>query len=138
MTRPPSSGVMSPAATAASTDEDATWTVDADWVSVALEAGGGVRPHRVFLSAGTLEPRFVTSVEQQSALFSAGGVPVRSYISPGTGHEWGTWRRSLQELEDACGQVEQAAHRAFLELRRLYGQQDEAFTFTLPLARGLR
>ncbi|MEX2291265.1 MAG: SCO6880 family protein [Mycobacteriales bacterium] len=46
--------------------------------------------------------------------------------------------RSLQELEDGCGQVEQAAHRAFLELRRLYGQQDEAFTFTLPLARGLR
>jgi hypothetical protein len=46
--------------------------------------------------------------------------------------------RSLEELEDACGQVEQAAHRAFLEVRRLYGQQDEAFTFTLPLARGLR
>jgi hypothetical protein len=46
--------------------------------------------------------------------------------------------RSLQELEDGCGQVEQAAHRAFLELRRLYGQQDEAFTFTLPLGRGLR
>jgi hypothetical protein len=46
--------------------------------------------------------------------------------------------RSLQELEDGCGQVEHAAHRAFLELRRLYGQQDEAFTFTLPLARGLR
>jgi len=46
--------------------------------------------------------------------------------------------RSLQELEDGCGQVEQAAHRAFLELRRLYGQQDEAFSFTLPLGRGLR
>jgi hypothetical protein len=46
--------------------------------------------------------------------------------------------RSLEELEDACGQVEQAAHRAFLEIRRLYGQQDDAFTFTLPLARGLR
>jgi hypothetical protein len=46
--------------------------------------------------------------------------------------------RSLDELEDACSQVEQAAHRAFLEIRRLYGQQDEAFTFTLPLARGLR
>jgi hypothetical protein len=46
--------------------------------------------------------------------------------------------RTLEELEDGCGQVEQAAHRAFLELRRLYGQQDEAFTFTLPLGRGLR
>jgi hypothetical protein len=46
--------------------------------------------------------------------------------------------RSLPELEDGCGQVEHAAHRAFLEIRRLYGQQDEAFTFTLPLARGLR
>jgi hypothetical protein len=41
------------------------------------------------------------------------------------------------ELDDACAEVEQAARRAHLELRRLYGQQEEAFTWTLPLARGL-
>lgn len=45
---------------------------------------------------------------------------------------------SQDELEEACGQVEHAAHAALLEIRRLYGQQDQAFAFTLPLARGLR
>jgi hypothetical protein len=40
-------------------------------------------------------------------------------------------------LEAACGETEQAAERAHLQLRRLYGRQAEAFTWTLPLARGL-
>jgi hypothetical protein len=42
-----------------------------------------------------------------------------------------------RELEDACVQVEQQAGQCRLELRRLYGEQDRAFTCTLPLARGL-
>jgi hypothetical protein len=45
---------------------------------------------------------------------------------------------SEEELEDACGEVEQFAHQSRLELRRLVGEQDVAFTFTLPLGRGLR
>lgn len=46
--------------------------------------------------------------------------------------------RDEQELRHATADVlEQAAHSR-LELRRLYGQQAEAFSFTLPLARGLR
>ena len=40
-------------------------------------------------------------------------------------------------LEAACVETEQVAQRAHLELRRLYGRQAEAFTWTLPLARGL-
>jgi len=44
----------------------------------------------------------------------------------------------LDALAVACGEVEQAAERSRLGLRRLYGQQDVAFTYTLPLARGLR
>ena len=40
-------------------------------------------------------------------------------------------------LDTACAEVEQAASQAHLELRRLYGQQEESFTWTLPLARGL-
>jgi Putative type VII ESX secretion system translocon, EccE len=40
-------------------------------------------------------------------------------------------------LDDACGQVEQAAAQAGLELRRCYGDQARAFTCTLPLGRGL-
>jgi hypothetical protein len=41
------------------------------------------------------------------------------------------------ELDIACAEVEQAARRSHLELRRLYGQQEEAFGWTLPLGRGL-
>lgn len=43
----------------------------------------------------------------------------------------------LDELEVACGEIEQTARQAALDLQRLYGQQDVAFTFCLPLARGL-
>ena len=42
------------------------------------------------------------------------------------------------DLDAACAEIEQAARQSNLELRRLYGQQAEAFTWTLPLARGLR
>jgi hypothetical protein len=41
------------------------------------------------------------------------------------------------ELEAACVETQQAAQRALLELCRLYGRQEEAFTWTLPLGRGL-
>ncbi len=41
------------------------------------------------------------------------------------------------ELEVLCAEAEHAAQTAHLELRRLHGRQAEAFTWTLPLARGL-
>ncbi|MDQ3461903.1 MAG: type VII secretion protein EccE [Actinomycetota bacterium] len=41
-------------------------------------------------------------------------------------------------LEHATAEIEQLGYDAQVELRRLYGEQDEAFTFTLPLGRGLR
>ncbi|HSS08412.1 MAG TPA: SCO6880 family protein [Acidimicrobiales bacterium] len=41
------------------------------------------------------------------------------------------------ELDAACAEVEQSAQQAHLDVRRLYGQQAEAFTWTLPLARGM-
>ena len=46
--------------------------------------------------------------------------------------------RSEEELELACERAEHGAAQSHLELRRLYGQQAQAFTNTLPLARGLR
>jgi hypothetical protein len=46
--------------------------------------------------------------------------------------------RSEDELERHCSEVEHAAQMARLEPLRLYGQQEEAFTYTLPLCRGLR
>jgi hypothetical protein len=40
-------------------------------------------------------------------------------------------------LEEACGHLEQAAGRAGMEVRRCFGNQQNAFMFTLPLCRGL-
>jgi hypothetical protein len=46
--------------------------------------------------------------------------------------------RDPSDLRRACAEVSEQAARARLELHRVYGQQAEAFTFTLPLGRGLR
>jgi hypothetical protein len=46
--------------------------------------------------------------------------------------------RDRDDLRRACSEVLDQAARARLELHRLYGQQADAFTFTLPLCRGLR
>jgi len=44
-----------------------------------------------------------------------------------------------EELDAACGQIETAATQAMVDLRRLVGQQGEAFAAAaLPLARGMR
>lgn len=45
---------------------------------------------------------------------------------------------NLEELELASSEMEQQAGQSRLVLRRLSGEQDVAFTYTLPLARGLR
>jgi hypothetical protein len=46
--------------------------------------------------------------------------------------------RDPGDLRRACAEVHEHAARARLELHRMYGQQAVAFTFTLPLCRGLR
>jgi hypothetical protein len=46
--------------------------------------------------------------------------------------------RSRDELEAACGQLEQAAGQAQLVVRRLWGRQPAAFAAAQPLALGLR
>lgn len=46
--------------------------------------------------------------------------------------------RDPEDLNRGCTEMLEHAARARLELHRLYGQQAEAFTFTLPLCRGLR
>jgi hypothetical protein len=46
--------------------------------------------------------------------------------------------RDAHDLRRASSEVLEHAARARLELHRMYGQQADAFTFTLPLCRGLR
>jgi len=43
----------------------------------------------------------------------------------------------LATLDRACRSVEHVAGQSYCELRALEGQQAAAFTWTLPLARGL-
>jgi Putative type VII ESX secretion system translocon, EccE len=45
--------------------------------------------------------------------------------------------RDAEELRRAGGEVLEQGARARIELHRMFGQQAEAFTFTLPLCRGL-
>ena len=44
---------------------------------------------------------------------------------------------SRLSLNRACAAVEHSAHQPRIEIEGLYGQQDTAFSFLLPLARGL-
>ena len=44
----------------------------------------------------------------------------------------------VKELTTACGEVEQQARNSHLDVRRLDGDHDRAFTYTLPLCRGVR
>jgi hypothetical protein len=46
--------------------------------------------------------------------------------------------RDGEELERAPGGIEHAGQLARLEFQRMYGEQEAAFTNTLPLCRGLR
>src|SRR6202012_1269837 len=46
--------------------------------------------------------------------------------------------RDPDDLRRPCAEVLEQAARARLELHRMYGQQADSFTFTLPLCRGLR
>jgi hypothetical protein len=46
--------------------------------------------------------------------------------------------RGRDDLRRSCAEVLADAARAHLELRPMYGQQADAFTFTLPLCRGLK
>ena len=53
----------------------------------------------LFLSIGTAEgERFYTSVKGYRDKLEAAGIKTTFYESPGTAHEWHTWRRSLNEF----------------------------------------
>jgi hypothetical protein len=46
--------------------------------------------------------------------------------------------RDADELERASGEIEHAGLLARLEFQKMFGEQEAAFTNTLPLCRGLR
>ena len=93
-------------------------------------ADGELRRRNGFLSSAR-HAREHASVEERDVELADGHAQFRfsGYV--------GVTADSEPELVAACAAVEQAAGQARLELRRLYGQQDEALLCLLPLGRGL-
>ncbi|MBI5834072.1 MAG: endo-1,4-beta-xylanase [Armatimonadetes bacterium] len=57
------------------------------------------RVHTLFLSIGTVEPQHMQdSVRHYHDNLTKAGIKTTFYESPGTSHEWLTWRRSLHEF----------------------------------------
>lgn len=52
----------------------------------------------LWLGAGSAEERFATAVKQMHAALEQAGIRHCVYESPGTAHEWQTWRRSLLDF----------------------------------------
>jgi enterochelin esterase-like enzyme len=52
----------------------------------------------MWFGAGEGETQFVKMVEDSEKKLNGLGIKTRSYISPGTFHEWHTWRRHLNEF----------------------------------------
>jgi enterochelin esterase-like enzyme len=56
------------------------------------------RARLMFIAAGTAEDTRLRSAEHARDEFVKTGVKYVFYVSPGTGHEWLTWRRDLKEF----------------------------------------
>jgi len=55
--------------------------------------------HLLWLGVGTAEPANLhASVVKYHDALEAGGIKTVFYESPGTAHEWLTWRRDLREF----------------------------------------
>jgi enterochelin esterase family protein len=61
-------------------------------------AAFNARVRLFWFGSGTAEPRAYQAVKDISAALEAIGVHYATYISPGTSHEWQTWRRSLYDF----------------------------------------
>ena len=75
------------------------------------------------------------AAQQRESEVAAGHAAVRyaAYVTVSVAHSPG----GGDELEAAVSRMELEAKRALLRLERMWGQQAEALTYTLPLARGL-
>ena len=89
--------------------------------------------------------RLVTRQEGQAVLLLVAamaavlvGAVFLGAVAQGIGKGGREQRAADQDgLERARAEIEHAAQQAHIELVALFGQQAHAFTFTLPLARGL-
>lgn len=59
---------------------------------------GKMKPKHIFISYGSKETRGAEGLPKVEADLKAAGYKVATYVSPGTAHEFQTWRRSLYEM----------------------------------------
>ena len=62
------------------------------------ELEGKMKPKFIFISYGSKETNGANALPKVEADLKAAGFKVATYVSPGTAHEFQTWRRSLYEL----------------------------------------
>ncbi len=62
------------------------------------ELQGKTKPKHIFISYGSKEANGANGLPKVEADLKAAGFKVATYVSPGTAHEFQTWRRSLYEL----------------------------------------
>jgi predicted esterase len=59
---------------------------------------GKMKPKFIFITYGSKEVNGANSLPKVEADLKAAGYNVATYISPGTAHEFQTWRRSLYQM----------------------------------------
>ena len=59
---------------------------------------GKMKPKYIFISYGSKETRGAEALPKVEADLKAAGYKVATYVSPGTAHEFQSWRRSLYEM----------------------------------------
>ena len=62
------------------------------------ELEGKMKPEFIFISYGSKETRGAEALPKVEADLKAADYKVATYVSPGTAHEFQTWRRSLYEM----------------------------------------
>jgi len=62
------------------------------------ELQGKTKPKHIFISYGSKEANGANGLPKVEADLKAAGYNVATYISPGTAHEFQTWRRSLYQM----------------------------------------
>jgi len=62
------------------------------------ELKGKAKPKVIFMSTGSKEARGVKEIPIAETDLKAAGFNVATYVSPGTAHEFQTWRRSLYQM----------------------------------------
>ncbi len=62
------------------------------------ELEGKMKPKFIFITYGSKETRGAEALPKVEADLKAAGYNIATYVSPGTAHEFQTWRRSLKEM----------------------------------------